>query len=448
MAAAPTAAPAHMCYLCTRKFSDAAALVTHEQFSQLHRQNLDRQDDLILQHKQEILSSVHRLRQQLHGAASSKNPVTSSRAPALEQQLRQQLGEFGQAQEALEYRRGAVGADPARLARGAQSAESKLKPLRQEARTGRLALEAGAACWQGGKEMNEDRFLLDIELLSAEGLVVPGVVVLDGHSGSRCVEHLADRLPTVLQSRLASKPSLTDESLRDAVLEAFAIIDQEFLAWARQHEAMDGSTLILALVYPEASPQAPRPPGSCRLLIANVGDSRAVLCRGTPAGSEQQNQLSAFRLSDDQKPNRPDEQQRIQALGGVVDFHGVWRVFCPSQVFFGGRAIPRWGLAVSRAFGDLVLKEPEQYGCSQVSPGGLVIAEPELRVVELDPSVDRFLVLACDGIWDVLQDQDAAAVCASQAGVELAAHSLVRHAFAAGSGDNLTAVVLAWRATD
>ena len=36
-------------------------------------------------------------------------------------------------------------------------------------------------------------------------------------------------------------------------------------------------------------------------------------------------------------------------------------------------------------------------------PGQLVSAEPELRLVELDPSLDRFVVLACDGIWDVLQ---------------------------------------------
>eukprot|EP00439_Symbiodinium_sp_Y106_P086531 s100_g33.t4 len=247
------------------------------------------------------------------------------------------------------------------------------------------------------------------ELLSADGLPVPGVLVLDGHSGHRCVEHLADRLPKVLQTRLANKPNLTDEHLRDAVLEACALVDEEFLCWARQHEAMDGSTLLLALVYAEQG-------GAYRLLVANVGDSRA-----------------------DHKPNRPDEQQRIEALGGVVDLYGVWRVFCPSQVFFGGRAIPRWGLAVSRAFGDLLLKEPQNYGCAQVR-GGLVIAEPELRVVELDPAVDRFLVLACDGVWD---DSDAAAVCASAAGVELASHSLVRHAFAAGSGDNLTAVGLA-----
>ena len=41
---------------------------------------------------------------------------------------------------------------------------------------------------------------------------------------------------------------------------------------------------------------------------------------------------------------------------------------------------------------------------SQVLPGQLVSATPELRLVELDLTLDRFVVLACDGIWDVLQE--------------------------------------------
>eukprot|EP00913_Durusdinium_trenchii_P002677 g2478.t1 len=347
----------HICYLCTRKFADAGALSAHEQYSQLHKQNLDRQDDIIRQHKDEVFGSVHRLRQQLHDAMNSSNPVTSSRAGAIESQLRQQLGEFSQAQEAIEYRR--AGSDPAKQLRNAQA--GTLRPTWQEMRCGHLTLEAGAASWRQ-------------ELLSSDGLSIPGIMVLDGHSGSRCVDHLTERLPAVLQARLASKIGLTDENLREAVVEACAMVDEEFLTWARQQEAMDGSTLLLALLYELASQ-----PGRTRLLVANVGDSQ------------------------DHKPNREDERQRIESLGGMVDLHGVWRVFCPEQVFFGGRAIPRWGLAVSRSFGDLLLKEPQRYGCTKVLPGQLVSAEPELRLVELDPSLDRFVVLACDGIWDVLQ---------------------------------------------
>eukprot|EP00439_Symbiodinium_sp_Y106_P086551 s100_g34.t1 len=190
--AAPTPAgqiPQYVCYLCTRKFADATALSTHEtwigavvfiatsmskqrmvqlepeKYSQLHQQNLDRQDELIKQHKEEVMNGVHRLRQQLLEAMNSTNPVASSRAGALESQLRQQLGEFGQAQEALEHRRAVRGADPARLARGAQAdvKQPKLRPLYRELKVGHLMLELGAACWQGGKETNEDRFALDLE---------------------------------------------------------------------------------------------------------------------------------------------------------------------------------------------------------------------------------------------------------------------------------------------
>eukprot|EP00435_Cladocopium_sp_Y103_P015686 s3411_g3.t2 len=130
-------APQHICYLCTRKFTDAAALKTHEQYSQLHQQNLDRQDGVIRQHKEEVISSVNRLRQQLHDAVSSSNPVTSSRAGAIETQLRQQIGEFSQAQEAIEYRR--AGSDPAKQIRHAQA--GTFRPTRHEMRCGRLHFE-------------------------------------------------------------------------------------------------------------------------------------------------------------------------------------------------------------------------------------------------------------------------------------------------------------------
>lgn len=450
--------PENTCLLCARKFSSAEALAKHERFSELHRRNLELQDEVVLQYKREVESSIIQLRSQLTELTVMgrlKARVTK------EKELRKQLGEFSQAQEALEHSRTARYMDPARrlspghpLAQqsvrqsGDQAAASLLRPTwRQGARVGCYELEAAAATWQGCKEVQEDRYILDIELHSPEGLPIPGFCVLDGHSGSLCVDHLLERLPTLLQLRLATKPCLNEEYLCAAVNEAFAIVDEEFLIAARQREAMDGSTLILCLFFQEGTPRPPRPQGSCRLLIANVGDSRAVLCRAAP-GPNGAEQLTALRLSDDHKPNRPDEQQRIQALGGLVDHHGVWRVFVPTAMNFGGRSLGRWGLAVSRSFGDLLLKEPERYGCPGVLPGGLVIAQPELKVLELEPSTDRFVVMACDGIWDVLRDEDAVAVCAAQVGVELAAHSLIRHAFAAGSGDNLTALVISWRWTE
>merc|ERR1719410_2518686 len=201
--------------------------------------------------------------------------------------------------------------------------------------------------------------------------------------------------------------------------------------------------MLLCLIYPDdgkVGADGSRNGSQCRLLIANLGDSRAVLCRS------QNGRLSALRLSDDHKPGRPDEKRRIEAAGGVVDMQGVWRVFTPAPANFGGRSV-LWGLAVSRAFGDLLMKEPQRYGCAGAI-GELVTAMPEIHTYDLHPTEDRFLILACDGIWDVLGDEDAVAVCTEHRTADLAAHALIRRAFEVGSDDNLTAVVMAWQPCD
>jgi len=100
---------------------------------------------------------------------------------------------------------------------------------------------------------------------------------------------------------------------------------------------------------------------------------------------------------------------------------------------------------VSRAFGDLLLKEAERYDCAGVQPGGLICSEPEIRIVDLDPAEDRFVVMASDGVWDVFTSQDAISICAAQASPEIAAQMLLRRTYAASSEDNMTALVLTWR---
>jgi protein phosphatase 1L len=105
-----------------------------------------------------------------------------------------------------------------------------------------------------------------------------------------------------------------------------------------------------------------------RLLVANVGDSRAVVCISG----------EAIAFSTDHKPNRTDERQRIEDAGGVVMWSGTWRV--------GGV------LAVSRAFGDRLLKK-------------YVVADPEIQEESITKDVE-FVVLASDGLWDVVSNQN------------------------------------------
>ena len=128
-------------------------------------------------------------------------------------------------------------------------------------------------------------------------------------------------------------------------------------------EDKSGSTAVSALI------------SSTHIFMANCGDSRAVLSR---AGS-------AFFSTADHKPVNPQEKERIVRAGGSVLIQRV-----------------NGSLAVSRALGDYEYKQVEGKGpCEQ-----LVSPEPEITVIERDALADEFLCLACDGIWDVLNNAE------------------------------------------
>lgn len=144
-------------------------------------------------------------------------------------------------------------------------------------------------------------------------------------------------------------------------------------------------------------------------------------------------ELSAKRLTVDHKPDSPEEKLRIEAAGGKIqtpaDGGGVARVA---------------GLATSRSFG------------SEAKP--LVSAIPDVFEYELVPSSDVFLVLASDGVWDVLEDQYVIDLVWDQIKVhndirgpdstlQSAARLIVETALEAGSLDNLTCMIVhfSWR---
>lgn len=211
--------------------------------------------------------------------------------------------------------------------------------------------------------------------------------VFDGHGGSQAAEYVRKNL---FDNLLKHPQFITDT--RSAIVETYEQTDSEFLQAENSQDKDAGSTASTAVLVGD------------RLLVANVGDSRAVVCR---AGK-------AVALSSDHKPNRKDERQRIEEAGGVVMWAGTWRV--------GGI------LAVSRAFGDRLLK---QY----------VVAEPELQEEMINDEVE-FLVLASDGLWDVVSNQDAISMVQSIPDAEEAARKLAEEALCRGSADNITCIVV------
>ncbi|CAL4893038.1 unnamed protein product [Urochloa decumbens] len=140
------------------------------------------------------------------------------------------------------------------------------------------------------------------------------------------------------------------------------------------------------------------------MVVANVGDSRAVLATASDDGAA----LAAVQLTVDFKPNLPQEKERIRRCNGQVYCHadepGLHRVWGP------GRDSP--GLAMSRAFGDYSVKD---YG---------VISAPEVTQRRIT-SRDQFVILATDGVWDVLSNEEAVQIVAGTPEREKAAKRLV-----------------------
>ncbi|XP_078438683.1 protein phosphatase 2C 50-like [Wolffia australiana] len=252
--------------------------------------------------------------------------------------------------------------------------------------------------------------------------------VYDGHGGSQVANYCRHRMHTVLQEELKNIGENNGScSWEDALTSSFLRIDAEVSgkvegsAGSLEPIAPDtvGSTSIVAIVC------------SSEIIVANCGDSRAVLCKGK----------EALPLSNDHKPDRVDERARIEAAGGKVI---NWRGYRVSGF-----------LAMSRSIGDRHLKDR-----------GL-IANPEITRVRRSKDHDC-LILATDGLWDVMTNEEACAAARRRilawhrkyggggsnappprragGGVDPAAHAaaeyLSRLSHQKGSADNITVIVI------
>lgn len=138
------------------------------------------------------------------------------------------------------------------------------------------------------------------------------------------------------------------------------------------------------------------------LYTANVGDARIILCR---AGK-------ALRLSYDHKGSDENEGKRIVNAGGLILNNRVNGV-----------------LAVTRALGDAYIKD-------------LVTGHPYTTETVIHPESDEFLIIACDGLWDVCSDQEAVDLIRETENPDVAAKNLVDHALNRFSTDNLSCMVV------
>ncbi|XP_014257236.1 probable protein phosphatase 2C T23F11.1 [Cimex lectularius] len=182
--------------------------------------------------------------------------------------------------------------------------------------------------------------------------------VYDGHSGPKVAEFASRNL-----HKYVVKNDLFQRGfVKDAMKAAFLDMDVEMREREELQDDMSGSTAIVVLIK-EGS-----------LFCANLGDSRAIAVIDGHVHA----------LSFDHKPNTPSEYERIVEAGGWVEFNRV-----------------NGNLAVSRAFGDFVYKMNENRDQEKQS----IIALPDVTETKLNERWE-FILLACDGIWDVLSNTD------------------------------------------
>jgi serine/threonine protein phosphatase PrpC len=205
--------------------------------------------------------------------------------------------------------------------------------------------------------------------------------LFDGHGGREAAEYAAANLPPAIAAEIAAGAA-------DAIERAFARTQAEMAPWC----TYVGTTALLAIFE------------GTTVTVANAGDTRCVI---RTAGV-------ARRLSVDHTPDVPEEARYVRENGGTV---------------VNGRI--NNALAVSRGLGDGFLGK-----CQNPTPA--------VNVVQLSQE-DDFMILACDGLWDVMTDQEACDLIHGSSDPQLAATTLAQTAYKLGSTDNISVIVIILR---
>lgn len=265
--------------------------------------------------------------------------------------------------------------------------------------------------------------------------------VFDGHAGHATADWCSKKMHVFVENWVAKCQSSSAEqkpfTVSHALGSAFAEADGQIgklnlqnsgctaavavLRW----ENSEGTTSSTSLPHSESQnslPKSASPPSPSsspspsasfstnrrrKLYVANVGDTRVILCRGG----------QALRLTYDHKGTDSHESRRICNQGGIMMNNRVNGV-----------------LAVTRSLGDSYMKD-------------LVTGAPYTTETELCPE-DEFIIVACDGLWDVCEDHTAVQLIRHEQDPTRASKILVDHALQNFSSDNLTCMVIRLKSTE
>jgi len=218
--------------------------------------------------------------------------------------------------------------------------------------------------------------------------------LFDGHGGTVSAEVAASVLHHIVLERFINSHCNLDE-MQQIFSSSLHFLQGEF----QNRGVSDGSAVNIVFLT------------SSSIFVANAGDSRCVLIRQDPHNDR----FVAVALSQDHKPESQEERDRIEALGGFVTeskrVNGV--------------------LALSRALGDCDLQPP-------------ITCEPVVTRTEITPD-DKYIILGCDGLWDMVSNEQAAEIVKQANSATEAALLLRECSYCLGSTDNISVVVIAIR---
>ena len=216
--------------------------------------------------------------------------------------------------------------------------------------------------------------------------------VFDGHGGSAVAKFCSENFASVLTSDAMFKDGNIAEALRRTYLKLDEMLQDPINAPKLKKFAKTAAPTVGDYAPSSGTPQLSRKGSQnlalntgctavvvhvhgTKITVANTGDSRAVLCR----------EGRAVDLTVDHKTTLQGELDRISAAGGVV---------------LNGRV--NGSLNLTRAIGDLAFK-----GDTSLSPEKQVItANPDIDDVDCDLETDDFIIIACDGLWEVMTSQE------------------------------------------
>ena len=232
------------------------------------------------------------------------------------------------------------------------------------------------------KENNQDNYFIYKNFMNKKDYIY--MSVCDGHGveGHFVSDFIKETLPYDMSENLKNRNILTENEKEKAeiyqiIKETFIMANEKLVDNEEINSLFSGSTCVSLIYTPE------------KLIVPNIGDSRAVLGRLI---NKETNEYKAIDLSRDHKPTEKDEAQRIiENDGRIQPFTEDGEFVGPERVWIKEEEVP--GLAMTRSFGD------------RVAATVGVMSEPEIKEFKFEEE-DKFMIIASDGIWEFISSQE------------------------------------------